>query len=280
MKLFNDDCLKVLKQFDEESVDLVVTDCPYHIVSGGCTNDVVKIGRYTECSGIFQKARKRESHGGCYVGDSQHVNLGGIIDEFDPTCYTKQGKLFKHNEIKFSEWLPEIYRVLKNNTHCYIMINARNLKELQQCAEDSGFIFQNLLIWDKGNATPNKFYMNACELILMLRKGKAKNINNMGTKNILSVPNIIRNKQHPTEKPAELMQILIENSSNKGDIVLDPFMGVGGVGVACKNCDRSFIGIEIDEKYYRIAEQRMISETAENVQRTIFDYFNEQIIGD
>jgi site-specific DNA-methyltransferase (adenine-specific) len=197
LKLFNDDCLKVLKQFDEESVDLVVTDCPYRITSGGCTAE---------------------------------TNVGGIINHALPLA--KQGKLFSHNEIKFSEWLPEIYRVLKNNAHCYIMINARNLKELQQCAEDSGFIFQNLLIWDKGNATPNKFYMNACEFILMLRKGKAKYINNMGSKNILRVPNIIGNKQHPTEKPAELMQILIENSSNKGDIVLDPFMGVGG-GRSC-----------------------------------------------
>ena len=210
MKLFNDDCLKVLKQFDEESIDLVVTDCPYHIVSGGCTNDVVKIGRVPK--GMLSRIKKE--------------------DDAESYLYSKQGKLFKFNEIKFSEWLPEIYRVLKNNTHCYVMVNARNLKELQQCAEDSGFIFQNLLIWDKGNATPNKFYMNACELILMLRKGKAKYINNMGSKNILRVPNIIGNKQHPTEKPAELMQILIENSSNKGDIVLDPFMGVGG-GRSC-----------------------------------------------
>ena len=108
------------------------------------------------------------------------------------------------------------------------MINPRNLKELQQSAEDAGFIFQNLIVWDKGNSVPNKYYLNAYELILMLRKGKAKNINNMGTKNILRVPNIIRTKKHPTEKPAELMQILVENSSNPGDTVLDPFMGVGG----------------------------------------------------
>lgn len=257
IKLFNDDCLKVLAGIPNESVDLVVTDCPYHIVSGGCTNDAVKIGRYSECGGIFHKSRKRESHGGCYVGDTQHVNLGGIFDEFDASCYTKQGKLFKHNEIKFSEWLPELYRVLKPASHCYIMINPRNLKDLQTDAEKAGFIFQNLIVWDKGNATPNKYYMNAYELILMLRKGRAKNINNLGSKNILRVPNIVRNKQHPTEKPAELMQLLIENSSQEGDVILDPFMGVGGTGVACMNSKRDFIGIEIDEKYYTIAESRM-----------------------
>lgn len=226
MRLYNDNCLEVLKDIKTESIDCVVTDCPYHIVSGGCTTDAVKIGRYTEPSGIFRK--RKDSSGHELVGDTQHVNLGGIFDDLDPTCYTKQGKLFKYNDIEFSEWMPEIYRVLKPDTHCYIMINPRNLKELQQVAEDAGFQFQQLIVWDKGNATPNKYYLNAYELILMLRKGAARNINNMGTKNILYVPNIINTKNHPTEKPFELMQILVENSTKPGDIVLDPFMGVGG----------------------------------------------------
>ena len=232
MKLYNDDCLDVLKTIESESVDLVVTDCPYHICSGCCSNDAVKIGRYTEPGGIFQK--RKDSHGNTYMTDTKHVSLCGIFNDADPTTYTKQGKLFKFNDIEFSDWLPDIYRVLKSETHCYIMINPRNLKELQQSCEDVGFVFQQLIVWDKGNATPNKYYLNAYELILMLRKGKAMNINNMGTKNILRVPNIIKTKQHPTEKPYELMKILIENSSNEGQIVLDPFMGVGATGVAAK----------------------------------------------
>lgn len=215
IKLYNENCLNILKDIESESVDLVVTDCPYHIVSGGCTNDAVKIGR----------SRKKESHGGWYVGDTQHANLGGIFNEFDELCYTKDGKLFKHNDITFSEWLPEIYRVLKNGTHCYIMINPRNLKDLWQAAEDAGFVFQNLIVWDKGNSTPNKYYMNSYELILMLRKGKARNINDMGTKNILRIPNILGDKIQPTEKPVELMKVLIENSSDIDDLVLDPFFG-------------------------------------------------------
>lgn len=265
MNLYNDDCLNILKDMDPESIDCVITDCPYHIVNGGCTNDAVKIGR----------SRKRESHGGCYVGDSNHVNLGGIFDEFDEWRYTKDGKLFRHNDIDFLEWLPEIYRVLKPDTHCYVMINPRNLKELQQAAEEAGFQFQQLIVWDKGNSTPNKYYMNAYELILMLRKGKARNINNMGTKNILRVPNIIRTKQHPTEKPPELMQILVENSTSPNDKVLDPFMGVGGVGIACKKTGREFIGIEIDEKYFKIAGDR-IGHTKRDPQEK-FEYKFEQM---
>lgn len=239
--LFNADCMEVLRDIESESVDLVVTDCPYHIVSGGCTNDHVKIGRYREMSGYLSHRRE----------DARDDAEAFAIDN------TRKGKIFEHNDIEFSEWLPEIYRVLKNDTHCYVMINPRNLKELWESAEDAGFEFQNLLVWDKGNATPNKWYMNACELILMLRKGRAKNINNMGTWNILRVPNITRTKLHPTEKSVDLMRIFVENSSNEGDTVLDPFMGVGGVGIACKELKRDFIGIEIDSKYFDIAVDRI-----------------------
>ena len=250
MQLFNDDCLNVLKTIDPESIDCVITDCPYHIVSGGCSNDAVKIGRTP--SGIFNRQFDKGSN--------------------EEIIYTRQGKLFKHNDIEFSEWLPEVYRILKPDTHCYIMINPRNLKELQEVAEKSGFLFQQLIVWDKGNTTPNKFYMNAYELILMLRKGRARNINNMGTKNILKVPNITRIKKHPTEKPAELMQILVENSTDPGNIVLDPFMGAGGVGAACKNSGREFIGIEIDHKYFQIAEDRLSGKAENETQMTIYDF--------
>lgn len=251
MRLYNDDCINILKKIRDASIDLVVTDCPYHIVSGGCTNDAVKIGRYTECGGMLS-----------------HRN--GNVEN------TKTGKLFEHNEIEFSDWMPEVYRVLKPETHCYVMINARNLKDLWLSAEKAGFAFQNLLIWDKGNSTPNRWYMQSYELILMLRKGKARKINHMGTSNILRVPNIIRTKRHPTEKPPDLMKVLIENSTNEDDTVLDPFMGVGGTGIACKELNRDFIGIEIDKQYYTIAEKRINGED-EYQQMTIWDYMKEVI---
>ena len=228
MRLYNDDCLNVLKDIPSESIDLVVTDCPYHIVSGGCTN----IPRKDEPSGIFNRRNTFTQ------------------------ANAKSGKLFDNNDIKFKEWLPDVYRILKPNSHCYIMINARNLKELQQECENVGFKFQQLLVWDKGNATPNRYYLNACEFILMLRKGNAKNINEMGTKNILQIKNI-RGKTHPTEKPVELMKILIENSSQEGELVLDPFLGVGATAMACKELNRDYIGIELDEKYYNIACKRV-----------------------
>lgn len=257
--IYNQDCMEVFKTIKDESIDLFVTDCPYKIVGGGCSKEDHK-----NPSGIFRKDNK----GNRYYTESNHVSLCGILNDYDPTTYAKNGTLFKHNDIEFSTWLPEVYRILKPNTHCYVMINARNFKNLQQAAEDAGFIFQQILIWDKGNATPNKYYMNAFEMILMLRKGKAKNINNMGTTNVLRIPNV-RNKKHPTEKPVSLMRVLIENSSQEGDIVMDSFMGAGAAGVACRQLDREFIGVELDEKYYKIAEDR-INQVDE--QMTIFDF--------
>lgn len=91
----------------------------------------------------------------------------------------------------------------------------------------------------------------------MLRKGKAKNINNMGTKNVLKISNIIGNKKHPTEKPIDLMEVFVVNSSQENELVLDPFMGVGSTGLACIKNNRNFIGIEIDENYFNIAKSRL-----------------------
>lgn len=244
------DCLELMKYIPDESVDLVVTDCPYHIVQGGCSNQTVT---FKPMSGVLDK--RRRGCGRCSV----KWETSGQLDNIENV---KAGKIFDHNDIEFEEWLPETYRVLKDNTHCYIMINARNLKDLQTEAEKVGFKYQQILIWNKGNATPNRWYMQAYEMILMLRKGKAVPINNLGEKNILNVPNIKSGtKLHPTEKPAQLMQILIENSSNLGDIILDPFMGSGSTGVACINTNRNFIGFELDEKYFNIAKERI--ETAQ-----------------
>ena len=95
----------------------------------------------------------------------------------------------------------------------------------------------------------------------MLRKGRAKDIKHMTTKNIIDIPNIkAGTKLHPTQKPVELMKILIENSSNERDVVCDMFMGSGSTGVACIESNRKFIGCEIDLDFYTIAEDRIKGE--------------------
>src|SRR5574344_961102 len=122
--------------------------------------------------------------------------------------------------------------------------------------ENVGFNIYKTLIWAKNSPITNMYYMDSHEYIIFCRKGKAKKINNCGTKSVLNVDNP-RNKLHPTEKPVELMEILINNSSLDGEVVLDPFMGSGSTGVACINTNRNFIGIELDETYFNIAKERI-----------------------
>lgn len=249
-RIYHEDCLVGLKQITTESIDLVVSDIPYRIVGGGCGSTD------KEPSGILGKARgKNISNVGFFDGRSDYV---------------RAGKLFKHNDIEFSEWLPDVYRVLKNGTHCYLMVNARNLKDLQVEAEKVGFTFQQLLVWRKDNLVMNKYYMNQLEFILMLKKGAARNVNDMGISNCLSCPNIIGKGKdhHPTAKPIALMEVLIKQSSNVGDVVLDPFAGGGSTLIAAKRLERQYIGFEIDKQYYDMANRRL---TQEPQQTTMFN---------
>ena len=214
-KIYHSDCLEIMKEMCDESVDLIVTDCPYKIKSGGLGTKGT--------SGIFKS----------------------------------KNNLFKHNDITFAEWVPNVYRILKNNSHCYIMINFLNLNELQNECKKVNFIMQNLLIWKKGNYTPGQFYMRGYELILFIRKGNAKTINNPGTGNIIDIPNKIGNKLHPTEKPVKLFELLINQSSEYGDIILDPFSGSGVMAIAACNTKRNFICIEKDKEYFDLSVQRL-----------------------
>lgn len=209
--------MNVVEDIPDNSIDLIVTDPPY-------------------------KTTSRGSSGG----------TGGILkDELN-----KKGRVFRHNDIEFGEWLPELYRILKEKGHAYIMTNNKNLKDMLIEVEAAGFNIFKTLVWAKNSPITNMYYMDSHEYIIFCRKGKAKKINNCGTKSVLYADNP-RNKIHPTEKPTELMEILINNSSNEGDIVLDPFMGSGSTGIAAINNNRHFIGIEIDEEYYSIAKQRI-----------------------
>lgn len=217
--LIHGDCLVEMQRIPDKSIDLVVTDPPYKIVQGGCTNKAVR----------FKGASSAE---------------------------IQKGTLFNHNDIEFIDWLPSVYRVLKDGSHCYIMCNDRNLRDLLNACEKVGFKLLNILVWGKSKHSPNRYYMKNCEFIVFLRKGFAKNINDMGTKQLLMVDNV-DSKLHPSEKPVRLMQILVENSSNEQELVLDPFMGSCSVGYACMETNRNFIGIELDDNYFKIAQERV-----------------------
>ena len=186
-------------------------------------------------------------------------NSGGMLQK----DINKKGKVFKHNNIDCSEYASEFFRILKDGSHCYIMTNHINLIHMLNVFTGVGFHFIKSLIWDKKNKIMGQYYMSQYEYILFFRKGKGIKINNCGTSDILSIPNKKTkddsgNNLHDTEKPIELMHILIDNSSHENQIVFDPFMGIGSTGIACMNLKRNFIGSELDEKYFNIAKERIM----------------------
>lgn len=223
--IYNENCLDVFKTIPDESIDLIATDPPYPVTAYGNAGT----------SGGMLRNRK-----------------------------TMQGKIFDYNNINVNQYAHEFFRVLKDGSHCYVMTNHINLIEMLNTFTNVGFHFIKSLIWDKGNKIMGQFYMSQFEYILFFRKGFGKKINNCGTSDILSIPNDKTkasdgSNYHDTEKPVELFKILIENSTQKGEVVMDPFMGIGGCGVACKQSGRSFIGCEIDKKYFDVAKNRIES---------------------
>ena len=213
--------MDILSQIPDNSIDLVVTDPPYKTITGGDSNG------------------------------KNSIRPKGML--------SGNRKLFQHqNNIKPEEWLPILYSKLKDNTHCYIFTNSLNLNHILTQSEQCGFKLHNILVWEKNNCTPSQYYMKNCEYVLFLRKGKAKWINNIGdSKTVHRFNNVIGSKLHPTEKPVDLLSFYIVNSSSENDVILDPFMGSGSTGVACINTNRNFIGVELDENYFKIAKDRI-----------------------
>lgn len=129
------------------------------------------------------------------------------------------------------------------------------------------FKIKNILVWEKNNHGSGDLtgdFAPKHEFIIFLHKGRRLS-------NGKRDPNIFRfnktgNKLHPTEKPVDLCEYLLEKFSDGGDLILDPFMGSGTAGVACRNLGRDFIGIELDKDYFEIAKERINERTISQTQ--------------
>ena len=217
------DARKLLRAMPSASVDLIVTDPPYKTIGGGTGES----------------------------GTPGHRRPAGMLASNN----AKGG--FEHNDIAFKEYMHDCFRVLRDPGHIYIMVNFLNLEEALQQLRLHGFGIHNLLVARKQNATPNRWYMKNCEYTIFARKGPAFPINDCGSMTCHDWVNPVGEKSHPTEKSVDLMKLYILNSSRPGDVVMDPFMGAGSVGVACRETGRKFIGFEIDPEYYATAIKRM-----------------------
>ncbi len=231
-------CGDALELMDEVKgrANMVCCDPPYLLTSGG------KGGNPK-----YDSVRM----GGCFAA-SEYENKGNIVE-----C-----------DISWREIFNVFYSALERG-HCYSMCNDKNIREMLNAADDVGFGMHNFLPWNKGTATPNRWYMKNNEFTGLFFKGKAFSINDCGSKQTINCPQIDVT-DHPTEKPIALMQHYIENSTQRAQVVFDPFAGSGSTGVAAIRAGRKFIGIEKDEKWFNVMKERIEKECA-TAQAFMFD---------
>ena len=216
--LYNGDCLEVMKNLPTSSVDLVVTDPPYDVHAG--------------------------KGGGAFGNRKAFSEIQFISNGFS-------------NEV-----LDELCRVMKK-INCYFFCSQKQITPLLDYFVKDNKYNYNLLTWQKTNPVPacNNKYLSDTEYCLFFREKGVKVYGSSSTKHTYYLqPMNVKDKKlysHPTIKPLNIIENLIINSSLRGGVVLDCFMGSGTTGVACKKLGRSFIGCEINEEYFKIAERRI-----------------------
>ena len=224
-KLINGDALKIMQDMIDKGVkvDAIITDPPYKLQRPGNT--------------------KTESLG-----------TGGWMGQAG-----KSTEVIGFNtDINFKNWLPLVYDLLNDNSYIFVMTNDFNLIDALNDFKDAGFHFTKLIIWKKPNKVVSPYFMQQKEYIIFGRKGGAKKLNLKGQSDVIETKHMPKiEKKHNSQKPLELMEILVETSTNENQTILDPFMGSGTTGLACKNLNRNFVGIELDKKYFEIAKERI-----------------------
>lgn len=233
------DTFRALKDFKEESVDLIFADPPYFLSNNGIT-----------CSG----------------GTMVSVNKG----EWDKQPTLKD--IHKFNK----EWIKLCYKVLKPNGTIWISGTLHNIYSIGMALQESGFKIINNITWEKTNPPPNlacKCFTHSTETILWAKKDikNAKPIFNYslmkelnGGKQMKDVwrgsltrSSEKKNGKHPTQKPLYLLDRIIKSSTEKGAVVLDPFVGSGTTAIAALMNECYFIGIDNSKEYLEIAKRRI-----------------------
>ena len=278
--LYLDDCRNVLKQIDDNSIDLIITDPPYFI--DGMGNDWNK-------ENLSKKVKKAKVVGGLPVGMKFDVEQGKKLQKFiEPIC-------------------NEFMRILKPGGFCIIFSQARLYHRMAMAAENAGFEIRDMLGW-KYEGQAKAFSLNhfvkkmknlteeeqnqiikkmegwktpqlkpQIEPMVMAQKPKegtfienwikynvglvntTESLDGMFPGNIMEVSKKEKesNIEHLTVKPVKLISHLVKLFSKENQIVLDAFMGSGSHGVASLQNNRKFIGIEIDKDYFEIAKNRI-----------------------
>lgn len=217
INLLNGDCLQLLKDIKTSSVDLVLTDPPYNIARDNNFNTMGRAG----------------------------IDFGEWDKDADILSY-----------------IVEASRVLTKNGSLICFNDWKNLGDISKFAEANGFDTKDMIRLEKSNPMPrnrDRRYITDYECAIWFTKKGAKWVFNRQDDKYQR-PKFVHSIDkglHPTQKSLKLMEELVKIHSNEGQVILDPFMGSGTTGLACKNLNRKFIGIEKDEAYFKIAENRI-----------------------
>lgn len=227
------DCIKKLHELNDKTVDLILTDPPYNL-------------------GLFMKGRD--------------TNLGALRENhFVASSWDndEQSQWEKHMD----NFFKESARVMKKGGAVIAFMAIIKVETLIRIAQEHGFYYKTTGIWHKTNPMPrnmNLHFINSTESwVYFVYGSKTGKFNNKGKAIHDYVETSVINNgekkhgKHPTQKPVKLMEHYIELLTDKGDMVLDPFMGSGSTGVAAMNLGRQFYGIELSEEYYKVASLRI-----------------------
>lgn len=238
IKLYQGDCLEIMKQISDKSIDMILCDLPYGTLkSKKCEWDLII---------PFDRLWKQYER---IIKENGVILLFGT-EPFSSELRCSNLKLYKYDLYWYktlcSNFLMgkkqpffkiETISVFYNKLPTYKpqMIKGKPYKITESHIEQRG-IQQNYNIKHKSNIINN---------------------GNRYPDNVLTFNSISGDKNHPCEKPVALCEHLIKTYTNEGNLVLDNCMGSGTTGVACKLLNRNFIGIELDEKYFKVAKERI-----------------------
>jgi site-specific DNA-methyltransferase (adenine-specific) len=155
---------------------------------------------------------------------------------------------------RFPELFAEAFRVLKKNTHLYLFCDQETMFVVKPIAQEVGFRFWKPLVWDKVQIGMGYHYRARYEFVLFFEKGKRK-LKDLGIADVITHPRI--RGGYPSEKPSAVSEILIRQSTDEGDVVVDPFCGSGSVGVAARKLGRRFMGCDICAEAVETTAERL-----------------------
>lgn len=157
---------------------------------------------------------------------------------------------------RFVPLFEQLWRVLRPNRHFFMMCDDETHRFVAPIAKRAGFDMWTPWIWDKMRTGMGYHGRCSYELIDFFTKG-SRQLNDRAMRNILRVPSIRRRGRYPTEKPMDLMKIIVEQSSQPGEVVFDGFCGAGSVGAAAVRAGRRFIGCDVAERAVDLTRRRL-----------------------